>query len=97
MGDLYVLGFFYLFILYVLLIIAAMHYINIRSERSLWFFLAILNFVFSGFILLLDVFYLPSEELKVLRLICMPMGIIFLVNYMITQYKHLKSEEFEGF
>ncbi len=97
MGDLYLIGFLHLLLLYVLLIVGAMHYINIRSEKSLWFFLAMLNFAFSDFILLIDKFYLESNELKVIRLICLPLSLIFLVNYMITKYKYLKSEEFEGF
>ncbi len=97
MGDLNLIGFLHLLLLYVLLIVGAMHYINIRSEKSLWFFLAMLNFAFSDFILLIDKFYLESNELKVIRLICLPLALIFLVNYMITKYKYLKSEEFEGF
>ncbi|WP_299315335.1 hypothetical protein [uncultured Aquimarina sp.] len=97
MGDLNLIGFLHLSLLYVLLIVGAMHYINIRSEKSLWFFLAMLNFTFSDFILLIDNFYLGSNELKVIRLICLPIALIFLVNYMITKYKYLKSEEFEGF
>ncbi len=97
MGDLNLIGFLHLLLLYVLLIVGAMHYINIRSEKSLWFFLAMLNFAFSDFILLIDAFYLESNELKVIRLICLPLAMIFLVNYMITKYKYLKSEEFEGF
>ncbi len=97
MGSLSLIGFLHLLLLYVLLIVAAMHYINIRSEKSLWFFLAMLNFSFSDFILLIDHFYLESNELKVIRLICEPLALVFLVNYMITKYKYLKSEEFEGF
>ncbi len=97
MGDLSLIGFLHLLLLYVLLIVGAMHYINIRSEKSLWFFLAILNFSFSDFILLIDEFYLQSSELKVIRLICQPLALVFLVNYMITKYEYLKSEEFEGF
>lgn len=97
MGSLSLIGFLHLLLLYVLLIVAAMHYINIRSEKSLWFFLAMLNFSFSDFILLIDHFYLESNELKVIRLICESLALVFLVNYMITKYKYLKSEEFEGF
>ncbi|SEM11974.1 hypothetical protein SAMN04487910_4166 [Aquimarina amphilecti] len=97
MQDLNVIGFVHLLLLYVLLIVGAMHYINIRSEKSLWFFLAMLNFSFSDFILLIDEFYLQSMELKAIRLICEPLALIFLVNYMITKYEYLKSEEFEGF
>ncbi len=97
MGDLYLLGFLHLLLLYVLLIVAAMHYINIRSEKSLWFFLSMLNFSFSDFMLLIDTFYLQSNELKVLMMICEPLALIFLVNYMITKSLTLKSEEFEGF
>ncbi len=97
MGELYLLGFIHLLLLYILLIVGAMHYINIRSEKSLWFFLSMLNFAFSDFMLLIDTFYLKSYELKVLMLICKPLGLMFLVNYMITKSLRLKSEEFEGF
>ncbi len=97
MGDLYLMGFLNLLLLYILLIVGAMHYINIRSEKSLWFFLSMLNFAFSDFMLLLDRFYLPSYELRMLMLICKPMAILFLVHYMVTKSLKLKTEEFEGF
>ncbi|MBQ4821182.1 hypothetical protein [Aquimarina sp. MMG016] len=97
MGELSILGFLHLLLLYILLIVGAMHYINIRSEKSLWFFLSMLNFAFSDFMLLIDRFYLQSNELKVLMLICQPLALVFLVNYMISKSVHLKSDEFEGF
>ncbi|WP_108868286.1 hypothetical protein [Aquimarina aquimarini] len=97
MGNLQVFGFFYLLLIYVLLIIGAMHYINIRSEKSLWFFLSMLNFAFSDFMFLIDRFYLESNELKMFIMICSPFGFIFLVKYMITKTLVLKAEEFEGF
>ncbi len=97
MGELQLLGFFHLLLLYILLIVGAMHYINIRSEKSLWFFLAMLNFVFSDFMLLIDRFYLRSYELEMLMLICKPLAMVFLVNYLITKSLFLKTEEFEGF
>ncbi|EZH72056.1 hypothetical protein ATO12_24265 [Aquimarina atlantica] len=97
MGEMQVLGFLYLLLIYVLLIVGAMHYINIRSEKSLWFFLSMLNFAFSDFMFLIDRFYLRSKELNVLMLICSPIALLFLVNYMITKSLVLKSEEFEGF
>lgn len=86
-----------LLLLYVLLIVGGMHYINIRSEKSLWFFLSMLHFAFSDFMLVLDRFYLQSYELKVLMHICDPLAFVFLVNYMVTKSIKLKSEEFEGF
>ncbi len=97
MGDINILGFLLLLLLYVLLIVAAMHYINTRSEKSLWFFLAILNFAFSDFMLLLNAFYVQSYELQVLMLLCTPMAWIFLVNYMITKPLKLKAEEFDAY
>ncbi len=97
MGDLHLLGFLHLLLLYMLLVIGAMHYINIRSEKSLWFFLSMLNFTFSDYMLLIDEFYLQSYELQVLMLICEPLAMVFLVNYMVTKSLKLKSEEFEGF
>lgn len=97
MGVLKELGFFYLFLIYLLLIIGAMHYINIRSEKSLWFFLSMLNFAFSNFMFLMDRFYLESFEFKLLILICEPIALVFLVHYMITKSLILKAEEFEGF
>ncbi len=97
MGDLQLLGFFHLLLLYVLVVVGAMHYINIRSEKSLWFFLSMLNFAFNDYIVLIDRFYLQSDELKIITLICKPMALIFLVNYMVAKSLDLKSEEFEGF
>ncbi|WP_160114515.1 hypothetical protein [Aquimarina sp. AU474] len=97
MQDNNLLGFVNLLLLYVLLIVGAMHYINIRSEKSLWFFLSILNFSFSDFMILIEEFYVESYELKVLVLICKPLALMFLVNYMITRSLKLKTEEFEGF
>jgi len=97
MKDFYLIGFLHLLLLYILLIVGAMHYINIRSEKSLWFFLAMLNFAFSDFILLIDRFYLQSKELKIIELICESLALVFLMSYMITKYKYLKSKEFEGF
>jgi len=97
MNDLSLLGFLNLLLLYILLIVGAMHYINIRSEKSLWFFLSMLNYTFSDFMLLLDRFYLQSYELRMLMLICKPMAMVFLVNYMVTKFLKLKSGEFEGF
>jgi len=79
------------------LIVGAMHYINIRSEKSLWFFLSMVNYTFSDLMLLLDRFYLQSYELRMLMLICKPMAMVFLVNYMVTKFLKLKSGEFEGF
>ncbi|WP_271764961.1 hypothetical protein [Aquimarina algiphila] len=97
MGELKILGFLYLLLIYMLLIIGAMHYINIRSEKSLWFFLSMLNFAFGNFMFLIDRFYLESFELKLLMLICEPIALVFLVHYMITKSLILKAEEFEGF
>ncbi len=97
MGDLHLLGFLHLLLLYVLLVVGAMHYINIRSEKSLWFFLSMLNFTFGDYMWLIDKFYLESSELKVLMLICDPLAMIFLLNYMVTKSIKLKSDEFEGF
>ncbi len=97
MGSLGLIGFLHLLMIYILLIVGAMHYINIRSEKSLWFFLSMLNFAVSDFMLLIDVFYIQSIELKVLRLICFPTALIFLVRYMTTKDQYLKTEETEGF
>ncbi len=97
MGDLRLIGFLNLLLLYILLIVGAMHYINIRSEKSLWFFLSMLNFSFSDFMLLIDTFYLHSYELELLMLICRPLAMTFLVNYMVTKTLVLRAQEFEGF
>jgi len=97
MSDLSIFGFLNLLLLYILLVVGAMHYINIRSEKSLWFFLSMLNFVFVDYIWFLDQFYIESYELKIIMIICEPMAMVFLVNYMITKSIKLKAEEFEGF
>lgn len=95
--ELQLLGFVYLLLIYVLLIVGAMHYINIGSEKSLWFFLSMLNFSFRDFMYSFDEFYLKSDEFRLLILVCGPMALIFLVNYMTTNSLGLKAEEFEGF
>ncbi len=96
MRDLHILGFIHLLLLYILLVVAGIHFVNIRSEKSLWFFLSMLNFAFRDYMWLIDQFYLPSYELKVLILICNPLAMVFLVNYMVTESIKLKSDEFEG-
>ena len=83
--------------LYILLIITGMHYINIRSVKSLYFFLAALYFTINDFSYLLYHYYISRVELKVIGLFCQPFGFLMLLNYMITKSEFLKSEEFEGF
>ncbi len=97
MEDLHLLGFLHLLLLYILLVVGGMHYVNIRSEKSLWFFLSMLNFAFGDYMWLIDTFYLESYELKILMLVCEPLAMIFLVNYMVAKSLKLKSDEFEGF
>lgn len=92
-----IIGFLHLFMLYFLLIIAAMHFLNIRSAKSLWFFLALLNLSFGDFILFFDQFYLKSIELSVIMNICKVLGLFFLVEYMEQKSIYLKSETLEGF
>ena len=84
-------------LLYVLLIITGMHYINIRSVKSLYFFLATLYFTIDNFAFILDHFYNPLIELQIIHLFCQPFGLLLLVNYLIYKYEFLKAEEFEGF
>lgn len=83
-------GITYLIILYFLLIGAVLQYINIRSPKSLWFAIAILNFVISDACFALDRFYVPSLELKVINSIYQLLAVFFLVKFKISSPDPLK-------
>lgn len=90
MGSVRPYGLVYLAILYLLLIGAVFQYINIRSPRSLWFLIAILNFVISDSCYALDKFYLPSLELKIINSIYQLLAVFFLVKFKIASATPLK-------
>ncbi|WP_299220672.1 lysoplasmalogenase family protein [uncultured Aquimarina sp.] len=90
MGDIRPFGIAYLIILYSLLIGAIFQYINIRSPKSLWFAIAILNFVISDACFALDRFYVPSLELKIINSIYQLLAVFFLVKFKISSADPLK-------
>ncbi|WP_299251539.1 lysoplasmalogenase family protein [uncultured Aquimarina sp.] len=90
MGDIRPFGIAYFVILYSLLIGAIFQYINIRSPRSLWFAIAILNFVISDACFALDRFYVPSLELKIINSIYQLLAVFFLVKFKISSADPLK-------
>ncbi|WP_299248284.1 lysoplasmalogenase family protein [uncultured Aquimarina sp.] len=90
MGDIRPYGIAYLIILYSLLIGAIFQYINIRSPKSLWFAIAILNFVISDACFALDRFYVPSLELRIINAIYQLLAVFFLVKFKISSADPLK-------
>ncbi len=90
MGDIKPFGVAYLIILYALLIGAIFQYINIRSPKSLWFAIAILNFVISDACFALDRFYVPSLELRIINSIYQLLAVFFLVKFKISSADPLK-------
>ncbi|MBW1297732.1 lysoplasmalogenase family protein [Aquimarina litoralis] len=90
MGDIRPFGIVYIIILYLLLIGAVFQYINIRSPKSLWFVIAILNFVISDTCFALDRFYVSSLELKIINSIYQLLAVYFLVKFKISSANPLK-------
>lgn len=90
MGAIRPFGIIYIIILYLLLIGAVFQYVNIRSPRSLWFVIAILNFVISDACFALDRFYVPSLELKIINSIYQLLAVYFLVKFKISSPDSLK-------
>ncbi|WP_378172920.1 lysoplasmalogenase family protein [Aquimarina sp. SS2-1] len=90
MGKIKPFGIMYLIILYFLLIGAVFQYINVRSPKSLWFAIAILNFVISDACFALDRFYVPSLELKIINSIYQLLAVFFLVKFKLSSPNPLK-------
>lgn len=83
-------GIVYIITLYLLLLGAVFQYINIRSARSLWMVIAVLNFVVSDTCFALDRFYVHSLELKIINSIYQLLAVYFLVKYKIASPSPLK-------
>ncbi len=90
MGDIRPFGIAYIIILYLLLIGAVFQYVNIRSPKSLWFAIAILNFVISDACFALDRFHIPSLQLKIINSIHQLLAVFFLVKFKISSVDPLK-------
>ncbi|KAA1247072.1 lysoplasmalogenase family protein [Aquimarina sp. RZ0] len=90
MGEIWSFGVIYILLLYFLLIGAVFQYINIRSPKSLWFLIAILNFVISDTCFALDKFYVSSLELKIINAIYQLLAVYFLVKFKISSAHPLK-------
>ncbi|AXT63493.1 hypothetical protein D1816_25170 [Aquimarina sp. AD10] len=90
MGDIRLYGLIYMIVLYFLLLGAVFQYTNIRSTKSLWFLIAILNFVISDSCFALNRFYISSIELEVINAIYQLLAVFFLVKYKISSPVSLK-------
>lgn len=90
MGDIRYYGLVYLLILYVLFIGAVFHYVNVRSTKSLWFLIAILNFVISDSCFALNKFYVSSIEFEIINSIYQLLAVFFLVQFKISSPTSLK-------
>ncbi len=94
MGEIKYYGLIYLLILYLLFIGAVFQYINVRSSKSLWFLVAILNFVISDSCFALDRFYVESVQFEVIYAIYQLLGVFFLVQFMISSPTPLRLSRF---
>lgn len=90
MGSIRPYGVAYLVILYFLLVGAVFYYINIRSTKSLWFLIAILNFVISDSCFALNRFYIPSIHFEIINSIYQLLAVFFLVQFKISSSRSLK-------
>ncbi|WP_109298969.1 lysoplasmalogenase family protein [Aquimarina sp. AU474] len=93
MGDIKPFGMGYIIILYLLLIGAVFHYVNVRSSKSLWFLIAILNFVISDSCFALNKFYIASLEFEIINSIYQLLAVFFLVQFKISSPVPLKLRE----
>lgn len=93
MGDIKPYGTAYIIILYLLFIGAVFQYINIRSPKSLWFLIAILNFVISDTCFALNKFYMPLLELEIINSIYQLLAVFFLVKFKIASPIALKLKD----
>ncbi|GAA4274643.1 lysoplasmalogenase family protein [Aquimarina gracilis] len=83
-------GVSYLIILYLLFIGAVFQYVNIRSSQSLWFLIAVLNFVISDSCFALNRFYIPAIEFEIINSIYQLLAVFFLVQFKISSPTSLK-------
>ncbi|MEW7290445.1 lysoplasmalogenase family protein [Aquimarina sp. 2304DJ70-9] len=92
MGGIKPYGVSYLVILYLLLTGAVFQYVNIRSAKSLWFLIAVLNFVVSDTCFALNRFYIPSIEFEIINSIYQLLAVFFLVQFKIANPISLKMK-----
>ncbi len=90
LGELLNHALFYTLVLYFLLIGAVLHYVNVRSTKSLWFLIAILNFFISDSCYALDRFYISSIEFRVMNSLYQFLAIFFLVQFKVSSSTVLK-------
>ncbi|PKV52130.1 YhhN-like protein [Aquimarina sp. MAR_2010_214] len=90
MGGIKYYGLVYMLILYILFIGAVFHYVNVRSTKSLWFLIAILNFVISDSCFALNRFYVSSIEFEIINSIYQLLAVFFLVQFKISSSTSLK-------
>ncbi len=90
MGKVRPFGIGYLIILYLLFIGAVFQYVNVRSAQSLWFLIAILNFVISDACFALNRFYIASIEFEIINSIYQLLAVFFLVQFKISSPASLK-------
>ncbi len=93
MGPIRPYGIGYIVILYLLLIGAVIHYINVRSSKSLWFLIAVLNFVISDSCFALNKFYISSIHFEIINSIYQLLAVFFLVQFKISSATPLKLKE----
>ena len=96
MGDIRPYGVGYIIILYLLLIGAVLQYANVRSSKSLWFLIAVLNFVISDSCFALNKFYIPSIEFEIINSIYQLLAVFFLVQFKISSPTPLKLKDIQG-
>ena len=82
----------YMSILYFVIIGGVLNYVNIRSPKSLWFLIAVVNFFIGDASYALNRFYLPSIEFEVLNSLYQFLAIFFLVKFKISSGKNLKFD-----
>ncbi len=93
LGELKPYAIVYLMILYFLFIGAVFQYINIRSAKSLWFLMAVLNFVISDACFALNEFYIPSNELEIINSVYQLLAVFFLVQFKVSSPISLKLND----
>ncbi|MBQ0734052.1 lysoplasmalogenase family protein [Aquimarina celericrescens] len=93
MGKIRPYGVGYIIILYLLFIGAVFQYVNVRSAQSLWFLIAVLNFVISDSCFALNRFYIHSIEFEIINSVYQLLAVFFLVQFKISSPTSLKLKK----
>ncbi len=93
MGDVKPYGIVYMLLLYFLLLGSVFRYVNTRSHKSLWFLIAVVNFVICDTCYALDMFYISMLEFKIISAIYQLLAVYFLVKYTIASPLPQKLKE----